>query len=180
MQRIQFRPLLAAIAVSLVLSGCDTIDPGTEEIVVTHEQEFRFEATRAQLEDGEVITAGDNLNILPTLEEVGFGRGDIVGAEVVGAEISRTTPVGVDLDQILSSASLRLRTGGAELQVAQVMNIGSGSSTPMQTSAADVGAIARASSVSLLLVPEAVDDLADDGNYVFRVRLRLRIDLEGI
>lgn len=171
---------LALLMVALVFSGCDTLDPGTEEIVVTHEQEFRFEATRAQLTGGEVLTAGTPLDVAPSLEDLGFARGDIIGAEVVGAELSRTTPVGRDLNEIISGASVRLRTSGAELQVAETITVGSGSSIPMDTAPTDVGAMVRASPATVLLEPDAAANLGDDANYVFRVRLTVRLALEGI
>lgn len=179
-------PAAAAVAIVMIgtlsLTGCDTLDPGSEPVVLTlPEQTFRFETTRGELEQGAVLTADGPLNISGTLSNFGFGLGDIVGAELQEVVIERVQPVGVSLNAILSSAAVRVAlTGSPEITLASSSSMSAAASQPLTLSTVNnLAGVLRAGNAQVRLATQPASSL-EHQNYVFRVRLRMRVTVEGL
>ncbi len=177
---MRIRHLLLPLMLLLVLqTGCDVLDPAEEGIVTEHDQVFEFRTTSDALAGGATIPAESGLDVSSTVNNLGFGKGDIVSAEVISAELSRVTPLSLSLNDILSGATLRLSSGGSSTAAAQANSIGSGTTTEMGPAGGNIGTHARAASATVALQASPAGDLPS-GNYVFRVRLRVRLTLEGV
>lgn len=176
-----YRLFLSLILVALIMvpSGCDTLDPGRESLVTETDVSFEFRTTAEQLSGGTVISSETNLDVADALAEIGFAKADIVSAEVVGAQLRQVQPLTATLGDVLSSATLRLSAGGNEASVAQTSSFGSGSTTEMETMGGNIGAFVRASSAAVNLQALPTGDL-ESGAYVFSVRLSIRLTLEGV
>lgn len=177
-----FRLILPAILIAIltVPMGCDTLDTGGEALITERDFDFVFRTSGDQLAGGATISSESKLDVGAALAEIGFAKGDIVSAEVVGAQLRLVQPLTSSLSDIVSSASIRLSSGGNQTTVAQVSNIGSGASANMDTAGGDIGAITRASSAGVTLVVVPVSGDLPAGNYVFRARLSIRMTLEGV
>jgi hypothetical protein len=176
--------LLAALslaAVAVLTSGCDTLDPGPETVILTTESTFRFEMTRTQLQNGDVVVGDRPLNVNQDLAGFGFSAGDIVGATIEEIVLERVQPVGVSLNAILSSASVRAAASGQpEVTLGSATSMSAASSQPLTPSnVANLAAMLRAGNAQLRLAPQPGPSL-EAQNYVFRVRVRLRVSVEGI
>jgi hypothetical protein len=175
--------ILCALGAALLvnLSGCDTIDPGPEPVVIEAEQSFRFETTREQLQGGTTIASSDRLDVSQRLIDFGFTTGDLLGAEIIEVTLERVQPVGVSLNAILSSATVRTSAGSLpEVTLASSSTMSAAASQQLTPgSVSNLAAYLRQGSAPVRLAVQPGPSLADQ-NYVLRVRVRLRLTLEGV
>lgn len=183
------RYLPAGILLALVmLTGCDTVNPGGDTILLTTEVDrtadggpiqFTFPGT---LQTGRLVDLRCNcrVDLGPYLTTQGFSRSDIVSAEVVTARLVMGTPPTGNLS-FLDQALLKFESTG--LSATEVANrtgfLSSRESNLTVLSGRDISAFLEKASFEPVLQIDA-SRLETNATYQLYLVLTVRITVSGL
>jgi len=127
---------LAALVCGLAilwLSGCDTVQED-ELITLTAQETFTFDVNGATLTPAKTITLfSGNADVSDQL--AGFSRKDIVLATVTGIQLERLQPLGMDLNQAMTSITVLLEPpspGPNVIEIGELADVPSAASATIQ------------------------------------------------
>jgi hypothetical protein len=167
----------ALLVLIFVVSGCDTL--ATEEpVILTVEEEFDFEFNGNEVQAGQPILSVDNGDI--GFQLGGLSKAEIVSAEVIEVELERGLPLDVNLNAIMTGATLRVQAGGQNSAV-----VGTLASAPADNNAemtpgtANVGAHLAASTFQATLQVTPVGSISNDF-HLLTATITFRVTLEGL
>ncbi len=179
--RFLHQSLCLAAFLTLTLAGCDTLEDGTETVLLQKEATFRFEFAAESVPPGKDVTftSRDQVDLSNNLD--GFAKSEIVAAEVVSANLQRIQPPLTSLNQIVRAAELQIVSEGLSgVTVARQNDFPAGPATSLTVnSVQDVSAHLRkpAFGLTLTMTPADLEPLED---YALEVTVRLRITVEGL
>lgn len=168
----------AALAALLLFApGCDTLDTG-EQVILEVEENFDFEFDAADLEAGPMIVSADVGNIEGQLS--GFLKSEIVSAEVIEITLERGLPLGANLDDIMSSATVRLQAAEQNgIAVGSLTSLPADDTATLTPATAGVGAYLSAPSFQAVLQFAPAASIPDDFHRL-TARITFRVEVEGL
>ncbi len=176
-----FRSLpVGVLLLAFLLAGCDAVDDLAGNNTLTLPPisvTFRFAGNAPGGGDLTFVSSVQE-DLADELRANGSQKGEVVGATLRSATVTRIQPVGQNLSALMNSAELWLAPSGGSL-----VSVGTMPSPP----ADDEGSFSLADRdlASIITAPQfgaelALRGLAPGTTYVFEVTLDLRVVVEGI
>ena len=169
------------VAALFALSGCDiATDPGIftlQEKRVTFRFEFASDGRTAGQEIE--VQSTSSADLAAALLADGYTKGEVVGVTLLGVELSRVQPIGVNLST-LSNVSVSLTASGVSRStIATAASLPNADDALLQVTNERVTGFITAPSFSSVLkvVPTS---LKPNSDYVLTATLRLRVEVEGV
>ncbi len=177
-----------ALALGLVLAGCDTVDPGSETVVLFVNVEdqlgedlrFSFEADNAQVGQPLTVAAAQRIDLGPFLDQQGFSKAEVIAATVESATVGVRFPIQARANFMQQAALQVTATGLSATTVAAQSSFPDSreAALTVQSSRSITGFVTRSDfGVQLVLTPAT---LLPGEDYELTATLRIRIEVEGV